>query len=190
MNQHRQHAFTIVELLIVIVVVAILATVSVVAYSGIRDNALNIAYKSTASEWVSILAIYKAQTGSYPTSNYEYTCLTRQPLAASGTFSAGRCMQGDGWGVDYDSTFMNDIQTVTGTSGATSVLPQLSYRNLNGSIEQYRSALYLSRNGGHGITYPLKGKGSECAQGETYFSGADGFIACRRVLDGDPYAGL
>lgn len=50
MNQHRQHAFTIVELLIVIVVVAILAAVSVVTYSGIRDNELNTTYKSTASE--------------------------------------------------------------------------------------------------------------------------------------------
>lgn len=38
MNKHKQRGFTIVELLIVIVVVAILAAVTVVAYNGIQNR--------------------------------------------------------------------------------------------------------------------------------------------------------
>lgn len=38
-KQHFEHAFTIVELLIVIVIIAILAAITVVAYNGIQSSA-------------------------------------------------------------------------------------------------------------------------------------------------------
>lgn len=58
--------FTIVELLIVIVVIAILAAISVVAYTGIRDRASTSAIASEARVWRDLLAAYKAVNGSYP----------------------------------------------------------------------------------------------------------------------------
>jgi len=58
--------FTIVELLIVIVVIAILAAISVVAYNGIQSRARNTQQLSTAKSYMDALASYVAINGSYP----------------------------------------------------------------------------------------------------------------------------
>lgn len=62
----RQHGFTIVELLIVIVVIAILASITVVAFNGISKRANNSARKSEAANVVKLLEAYKVTKGDYP----------------------------------------------------------------------------------------------------------------------------
>jgi len=58
--------FTIVELLIVIVVIAILAAISIVAYNGIQARARdNIRYQDVKSI-TKALELYKVDTGNYP----------------------------------------------------------------------------------------------------------------------------
>lgn len=64
----RSPGFTIVELLIVIVVIAILATIVVVAYRGIQDRAREATVKSDLSQAAKQLAIDKTLTGSFPLS--------------------------------------------------------------------------------------------------------------------------
>ena len=44
----KQHGFTIVELLIVVVIVAILASITIVAYTGIQQRSKNSAVAATA----------------------------------------------------------------------------------------------------------------------------------------------
>lgn len=56
--------FTLVELLIVIVIIAILAAVSVVAYSGIQDRALDTSDVKNIAEIQKSLELYKAKNGS------------------------------------------------------------------------------------------------------------------------------
>ena len=58
--------FTIVELLIVIVVIAILASISVVAYTGIRARADDSRRLSDANGIIKALTIYHAYNGSFP----------------------------------------------------------------------------------------------------------------------------
>lgn len=58
--------FTIVELLIVIVVIAILASISVVAYTGMRERANDSKRLSDANGIIKALNVYYAQHGSYP----------------------------------------------------------------------------------------------------------------------------
>ena len=71
---HRQfrarsaHGFTIVELLIVVVVIAILATISMVAYRNIQDRARTSAADSILSQAGKKLALYKAEQETYPNS--------------------------------------------------------------------------------------------------------------------------
>ena len=58
--------FTIVELLIVIVVIAILAAITVVAYTGIQQRAQNSTTISATQQAIKLLELYRAENGAYP----------------------------------------------------------------------------------------------------------------------------
>jgi len=64
--KHKQAGFTIVELLIVIVVIAILAAISIVAYNGIQNRGKNSAAKSAAATVVKKAELYNTEVGYYP----------------------------------------------------------------------------------------------------------------------------
>ncbi len=64
----KQKGFTIVELLIVVVVIAILAAITIVAYNGIQNRAKDSAAQSTAAQSAKKLAAYYAlHADTYPT---------------------------------------------------------------------------------------------------------------------------
>jgi general secretion pathway protein G len=58
--------FTIIELLIVIVVIAILATISIVAYGGIQNRANDSTIKSDMAGIVKAIRLYEAEKGELP----------------------------------------------------------------------------------------------------------------------------
>lgn len=60
----NRQGFTIVELLIVIVVIAILATITVVAYNGIQDRAKDVAMVTAANQVEKALQIWAFDNGS------------------------------------------------------------------------------------------------------------------------------
>lgn len=62
-----QRAFTIVELLIVIVIIAILAAITVVAYNGVQARAVKTALQSDLRNAATKVALDKAEKGTYPT---------------------------------------------------------------------------------------------------------------------------
>ncbi len=61
-------AFTIVELLVVIVVIAILATITIVSYNGITKQATETAMKADLSAAAKVLELDAIKNGSYPDS--------------------------------------------------------------------------------------------------------------------------
>ncbi len=67
MNLKTSKGFTIVELLIVIVVIAILAAISIVAYTGIQNRARNSAALELANQVATKVRAYNAISGSWPT---------------------------------------------------------------------------------------------------------------------------
>lgn len=60
------HGFTIVEILIVIVVIGILASITIVAYNGVQDRASITRSLSDLSAIRKGLEIYKSTYGNYP----------------------------------------------------------------------------------------------------------------------------
>jgi len=69
----KSPGFTIVELLIVIVVVAILATIAIVAYNGIQARARDSERQTEMQTIEKALSLYFIDNGSYPTcSNTTY----------------------------------------------------------------------------------------------------------------------
>ena len=72
--KHKAHGFTIVELLIVIVIIAILAAITLVSYNGITRRANNAAIVSAAQQTYKLIESYIAINGVYPKATDGYWC--------------------------------------------------------------------------------------------------------------------
>ena len=97
--KNKARGFTIVELLIVIVVIAILAAITLVSYNGITNRANQSANQSAINNYVKTFQLIKAGTGSLPVGNgTQSSCLGPDPKPSS-------CTRGG--------------QNATGTSAAT-----------------------------------------------------------------------
>ena len=67
-KQTRTSGFTIVELLIVVVIIAILAAITIIAYNGIQARANNAAADSLLANVSKKIQAYYTLKGSYPAS--------------------------------------------------------------------------------------------------------------------------
>lgn len=79
---HKHSGFTIVELLIVIVVIGILASITVVAFNGVRDRAVNTSVSSDLRNNTMRIKLYVAEFGKLP-SREELEALTEYNLHES-----------------------------------------------------------------------------------------------------------
>lgn len=95
--------FTIVELLIVIVVIAILAAITIVAYNGIQGRARDSQRVADMQSIVKALELYKTTNGSYP--------------AAVPTANAS------GWEVSTDGTTTTNFLNALTTSRTIAKVP-------------------------------------------------------------------
>ena len=67
--------FTIVELLIVIVIIAILAAITITAFTGVQQRANNTKTIAAVQQAIKLTQIYKSNTDAYPSGGYAYACL-------------------------------------------------------------------------------------------------------------------
>jgi prepilin-type N-terminal cleavage/methylation domain-containing protein len=65
-DNDKNTGFTIVELLIVIVVIAVLAAISIVAYNGIQNRANDTVVRADLRNFANKVQQYNAQNGQYP----------------------------------------------------------------------------------------------------------------------------
>lgn len=149
----KQTAFTIVELLIVIVVIAILAAISVVAYNGIQTRAENTKTIQAVSQYIKLIQSYNALKGNYPIDT-AYPCLGEAGTQCARRTGTTTCAtSGDGL-AGTTTTFTNQINEVS--SGTP---PRLSDQTMTGCTSNtYSGGYYRGTTGTSAyIVYYLRG---------------------------------
>ena len=66
MIRHRETGFTIVELLVVIIVIAILTAITIASYTSVQNASKESVVQQDLANFGKIMTRYKADTGSYP----------------------------------------------------------------------------------------------------------------------------
>jgi prepilin-type N-terminal cleavage/methylation domain-containing protein len=85
--QETRSGFTIVELLIVIVVISILATIAIIAYSGIQTRANNTIVVTNLRSTETSLENFRVLNDYYPNSGSDYSSVKNGGLSLKGTLS-------------------------------------------------------------------------------------------------------
>lgn len=78
----KKKAFTLVELLLVLVILGVLAAIVVPKFSGRTDDARKTAAQTQISNFSTALDAYEIDTGSYPKGKAGLTDLVQQPRSA------------------------------------------------------------------------------------------------------------
>ena len=123
----KDRGFTIVELLIVIVVIAILAAITIVAYNGIQNRAKSSAGQSLANSIQKKSLAYYTLNGSYPTF-CQFKTNTTDPTvtgtAPNYTCTAGSTSAGSESKLDDTSSITAAAVTTTTANGGQVVTLQ------------------------------------------------------------------
>lgn len=172
--------FTLVELLIVIVVIAILAAMTMVAYNGLQNRAYSTKAAVIVDGYTKLIEIYRLDNGHYPLaevgSETSTICLGNPTdYPANSVFDAGQCYtapSSDGSGLittsatdDLDSLL--EPYTKRLPSGE---LPVLKFTVPPGTVG-YRGVQYLVNAGSSDsvkFIYALLGRQS-CARGTALY---------------------
>jgi len=158
----KQKGFTIVELLIVIVVIAILAAITIVAFNGIQTRAFNSRVQSDIKNVQKLVEAYNALNGSYPSTGGLSTIRTDdnctggtsqadwvptvtealpQSAANSGLSGTRGCYMYSSDGVSYVLSAWNAIN---GGPQTTTMYRRLGFREMS----LINSNLYICNHGG------------------------------------------
>lgn len=93
--REAQRGFTIVELLIVVVVIAILAAITIVGYTGITQRAEESRFFAAVDSYEKALRLYQAQYGEYPSTDTRpdilYMACLGDDYPATGDLAEGAC---------------------------------------------------------------------------------------------------
>jgi len=154
-----QRGFTIVELLVVVVVIAILAGITVVAFDNIQQRAASARVIATVDAYSKALKIYHIQNGRFPSYGTTWgACLggTAQ-YPATADFPAGACTRytNSMGSVSHDyasDNFNNEIKTVL--SSMPDVTLKIAKEDYGGGASTMYRGIYYEHQNNSGGTYP------------------------------------
>ncbi len=162
--------FTIVELLVVIVVIAILASISIVAYNGIQDSAKAAKMMAAIDRYQKAAQIYLSDKGRYPqptsVPSGQKACLGAS--AATSDFSANYCWRSSGSDLNpVDATLNAEFrEAITSLPDVSDVSFRLGTLNVRGILYDFpaKKMIYYAPGAnqkcgrGTGITTTISGQ--------------------------------
>ncbi|WP_308467931.1 type IV pilin protein [Rathayibacter soli] len=144
----KQRGFSLVDLLIVIVVIAILAAITIIAHNGVTQKAHEVALQSDLSNGVAALEMSNATDGQCPGSAGDASNGQGLKSSTGYTFTYNVSSDGSSYGLQESGYGMTCVVTNTST------VPQLGYCSGTTSI----SGTPLPPNGG--VVTTLAGSGT------------------------------
>ncbi|MES2876068.1 MAG: type II secretion system protein [Patescibacteria group bacterium] len=159
-----QKGFTIVELLIVIVVMAILAAITIVAFNGVRQRAEDTKLVSVINSYIKAVKLYKAENGTYP--NVSTFCLgVEGDLPATARFANNICGQGN-----CGNCLRNDtLNAALAPYMKTPPRANFTEEFLRNNGQYLRGIIYSGDAGSYYYSYPIKPNRS-CPIGNVEFT--------------------
>ncbi|MFZ2126159.1 MAG: prepilin-type N-terminal cleavage/methylation domain-containing protein [Candidatus Microsaccharimonas sp.] len=147
----KKSGFTIIELLIVIVIIGILATIMIVSYSGVTQRANNSTAEDTANMVARKLESFKSETGAYAYDISSLTSAHSKPYYIDATTVA----------FDLGATQPTTPKTVKLLKcGTTPNATQANISSTNNNIRGTRVYYWTYTNGGNANSYVSVGNDS------------------------------
>lgn len=194
LKQKSTSGFTIVELVIVIVVIGILASITIVAYNGVQGRAKNVQFLSAFDTYEKSLRQYKTFEGHYPyttatpNTSAMAVCLGEYPKSTNG-ISPNRCAKID-WGGETTQnypvmesvndnilTVINSLPTVPDTTTTISA---------DGISMTIRGIIYFPKKGAQEATLSYYVEGDQtCGRGQKVTDNSAGvaYTACQVTVN-------
>jgi general secretion pathway protein G len=109
----KDKGFTLVELMVVIIILAVLTGIAIPSYLALRNRARIQATRSEMQNIATALSVYEADTGSYPE---DLVDLEDDAEGGDGAYMAN-VPANDAWGNAYTYTLASGSYTLTSTGG-------------------------------------------------------------------------
>ncbi len=151
--ERKESGFTIVELLIVVVVIAILAAITIVSYNGIQQRAQESSRAAMLNTYVKGLSMYAAKYGTYP-GDLSTACLD----GTSGCWPAGGVVTANSQAVkialsEFMSNFppFSDAAYAYGTQGSFTGY-YIAFKVTASSCPRIGGTIFLNQTGSGELT--------------------------------------